>query len=230
MLACQQLGVAYYRLTWALANYYRYRMKKPRIFAPDDLAKIVAHYNSRFVFKMTNDELREVFAKYTPVPPNIAAMRHVRSLLQDERQKTLQAICDQMAATLETPPKLRDVIAAVKASGYPTASRRTCKEVLDMLLTQNADRWENFKLTANVKRIVLDEGDKCMWEALMRAYALDSPGLASMLVRIFTVVTRTGRVGYLDVPHLAASITEKEMIKFAEGLNFVVPSERASGT
>lgn len=201
-------------------------MKKPRIFAPDDLAKIVAHYKSQFVFKMTNDELREVFAKFTPVPPNIAAMRHVRSLLQVERKMTLQAICDRMAATLETPPKLRDVIAEVKASGYPTASRRTCKEVLDMLLEQNAERWQNFKPTANVKRIVLDEGDKCMWEALMRTYALDSPGLASMLVRIFTVVTRTGRVGYLDVPHLAGSITEKEMVKYAQGLNFVVPPAR----
>ena len=229
--ACQHLGAGYHQLTTSRwANYHRYRMKKPRIFAPDDLAKIVAHYKSQFIFKMTNDELQKVFAKYTPVPPNLAAMRHVRSLLQGERQKTLQAICDQLSSTLETPPKLRDVITAVEASGYPNASRRTCREVLDMLMEQNAERWENFKLTANVKKIVLDEGDKCMWEALLRTYDLDSPGLASMLLRIFTVVTRTGRVGYLDVPHLAASITEKEMIKYAKGLNFVVPKPRKTNT
>lgn len=204
-------------------------MKKPRIFAPDDLAKIVEHYKSQFVFKMTNDELQKVFAKYTPVPPSASAMLHVRSLLQAERQKALQAICDQMARTHETPPKLRDVIAAVEASGYPSASRRTCKEVLDMLMEQNAERWANFKLTANVKRIVLNEGDKEMWHSLMQTYDLDSSELASMLLRIFTVVTRTGRVGYLDVPYLAGSITETEMVKFAKGFNFTVPKHRMSG-
>lgn len=201
-------------------------MKIPRTFGSDDFQRVIAKFTGQFQFAVSNSELVAALAEVTAVRPDNAALMRVRQLIVDARQPTLDALSDRIGPAFESPPKLREVTKAIELAGYPATKRRICKEVHDLVLLKNAERWSNVRLSGALKKVKLKAGDKEMWEALQRVFDADSSGLGSILLRTFIIATRTGKMNVMDIPYLTSAITEKEMKSFAKATNFTVAKPR----
>jgi hypothetical protein len=196
-------------------------------YKASELQQVVDKLKVQLRFQITDAEIEAVFVSCSLSPPSKIVSSHVRKILVDELGKTMQHLCIQFSKKFEYEPKPRDLIVALEAAGY-TCSRSFYSVLMKMLKEQNLERWAHAAAAMKKKRLVLSEGEKAMWEALQRTYNMNSDALASMLLRIFTIVTSTGKVDSLEVPYLASSLTDKELKRYAESMNFKVTKTRKS--
>jgi hypothetical protein len=200
-------------------------MKTFRGFKTSDLQQVVDRLKLELRFAITDAELLKAFAAVTLVKPGKEVRREVRDALEVERGKVMQQLCTQFSRKFEHPPRPRDLIVALEAAGY-TFSRKFYGDLLKMLHEQNSERWTLAAASGKTKRLTLTDGEKAIWDALERTYNMNADAVGSMLLRLFTIVTSTGKVDYLEVPYLASSLTDKELKKHAESLNFTTRKSR----
>lgn len=196
-------------------------------YKASELQQVVDKLKMQLRFQISDAEIKAAFASCSLSPPHKKISSHVRKILAGEFDKTMQHLCVQFSKKFDYEPKPRDLIAALEAAGY-TCSRSFYSVLMKMLKEQNFERWAHASAAMTKKRLVLSEGEKAMWEALQRTYNMNGDALASMLLRIFTIVTSTGKVDFLEVPYLASSFNDKELKKYAESLNFKVTKTRKS--
>lgn len=204
-------------------------MKKLRGFKTSDLQEVVNRLKIELKFIITNAELRDAFTDVVGEPPTVEIAREVRKMLAAERTDVMQSLCDQIGNKFDYAPKPRELKVILEAAGY-NYSRPFQEALLKMIHTQNANRWATAASTKTRLKLTLHEGDKAMWDALQRSYDINPAGLASMLLRVFTVATNTGKLDFLEVPYLAATLTDKEMKMYAESINFTVKKPRKPRT
>lgn len=196
-------------------------------YKSSELQQVVDRLKVKLRFQILDAEIQSAFADLSLSPPNSKVTSHVRKIVADELESTMHALCAQLSRKFEHEPKPRDLIVALEASGR-TCSRSFYSALMKMLKEQNSERWAIASAAKTKKRLILSEGEKAMWEALQRTYNMNGDALASMLLRLFTVVTSTRKVDYLEVPYLASSLTDQELKKHAESLNFTVKKSRKS--
>ena len=148
-------------------------------------------------------------------------------MLDVERIKTMQELCEKIGKKFDYPPKPRDLIVVLETAGY-RFSRPFQEALYKMIHEQNSERWASVVVMKSRSKLTLLEGDKAMWDALQRSYNMNSDALASMLLRIFTVATQTGKLDFLEVPYLASTLTDTQMKMYADSLNFTVKKSRKS--
>jgi len=194
-------------------------------FSQADFSAVVEQFKRETRFFPSDAELRDAFSRVTSLVPDKAALRRARALLTEERPKLMSALCVELARKFETEPSVNDVVKALEQRGY-LPRKRFGGELLALLRAQNADRWASTEATRKLKKIMLVGGDEAMWSALQRLYGLDITETASMLLRVFVMSVQSGKLDYLEVPFLAESLTEKDMQRFAQSLNFKLPGTR----
>ena len=200
-------------------------MKKLRGFKTIDLQEVVNRLKIELRFIITNAELRSTFTDVLGEPPTVEIAREVRKMLDAERTNVMQSLCNQIGSKFDYAPKPRELKVILEASGY-NYSRPFQEALLKMIHAQNAERWATSVATKARLKLTLHEGDKAMWDALQRSYDINAAGLASMLLRVFTVATNAGKIDFLEVPYLAATLTDKEMRMYADSINFTVKKPR----
>lgn len=200
-------------------------MKKLRGFKTIDLQEVVNRLKIELRFIITNAELRSTFTDVFGEPPTVEIAREVRKMLDAERTNVMQSLCSQIGSKFDYAPKPRELKVILEASGY-NYSRPFQEALLKMIHAQNAERWVAAVAIKARLKLTLHEGDKAMWDALQRSYDINAAGLASMLLRVFTVATNAGKIDFLEVPYLAATLTDKEMRMYADSINFTVKKPR----
>jgi hypothetical protein len=204
----------------------RFWMKPSHRYKESEIQQVVEKLAPQLRFQIPDVEIEEAFAELSLSPPTRHVSSHVRKLLVVEREKTMHALCDHLAKKYDNEPKPRDLIVALETAGH-TYSRSFRVALLEMLKEQNAERWA-MAATLKKRTVRLVDGEEAMWEALQRSYNMNSDSLASMLLRLFAVVTSTGKVDYLEVPYLASSLTDRELKRYAQSLNFTIKKTRKS--
>lgn len=181
--------------------------------------------NRNLRYSIKNSEIAEAIAAVTSVVPDGEVFREIRGLIAIEHERLIETFSNQLAQKFERAPKPRDIAVALEASGLES-SRPFRAALLERLQTKYADKWLEVTAMGKKKRLTLTSGEQAMWEALQRAYNMNSDALASMLLRIFTVVTSTGKVPHSEVTYLASSLSDKELKRYAASLNFTVKKSR----
>jgi len=195
-------------------------MNSPHRHTESDFQLVVGKLAPMLRFQIPDSEIEAAFAELSLPSPSKAVCSHVRKLLAAELEKRMQTLCTEFSVKFEAEPKPRDFNAALDATGY-IYSRRFRDTLLKMLRSQNAQRWAPAAdLTRRVVRLA--DGEVALWEALHRTYDLKPEALASMLLRLFAVVTSTGKVDPLEVPYLTSPVTDKDLKRYAQSLNFTV--------
>ena len=69
---------------------------------------------------------------------------------------------------------------------------------------------------------MLAEGELAVWQALQNTYGIQSGQLGPMLLRLFVVLTATGKVNPSEVPYLTSSMADKDLKTYAQSLNFKI--------
>lgn len=202
-------------------------MKKLRGFKMTDLQKVVDKLKIELRFIITDRELKATFQDIIGVPPTAEIAREIRKILDVERTKTMHELCEKIGKKFDYPPKPRDLIVVLETAGY-RFSRPYQEALYKMIHEQNSERWASVVVMKSRSKLTLLEGDKAMWDALQRSYNMNSDALASMLLRIFTVATQTGKLDFLEVPYLASTLTNAQMKMYADSLNFTVKKSRKS--
>jgi hypothetical protein len=200
-------------------------MKTLRGLTDSDVQQVLDILKGSLRFQITKSQIAAAVAEVSSITPDKKVHEEIRRLMALEHERILQTLCDQLALKFTHTPKPRDVIVALEATGLKF-NRPFREAVTKRLLSQNAHKWAEAAATEKKIRLSLTEGERAMWETLQRNYNMNSDALASMLLRIFTVVTRTGKVDHMEVPYLASSMTDKDLKKYAETLNFTVNKSR----
>jgi hypothetical protein len=165
-------------------------------------------------------EIETAFAELSLSLPDKEVCMHVRRMCVSETDKKMHALCKEYSAKFETEPRPRDITALLDSSGYKY-SRNFAVILLKMIKVANSQRW-TAAVGARKKVVRLAEGELAMWDALQRTYALRSDMLVPTLLRLFAVVTSSGKVDPLEVSYLTSSMTDKELKRYAQSLNFTV--------
>jgi plasmid maintenance system antidote protein VapI len=194
-------------------------------FSQSDFIAVVEQLKRLMKFSPSDAELTAAFSKVTPLIPDTNALRRTRALLAAERPKLMSELSVRLGRNFDTEPTILAVTKAVEQIGY-SPNRRRCRELLEVMRAQNAERWASTAATRKVKKMMLVGGDEAMWMALQKLYELDRTQTASMLLRLFVMSVQTGKVDYLEVPYLTTSLTDKDMQQFAQSLNFKLPKMR----
>jgi hypothetical protein len=165
-------------------------------------------------------EIKTAFAELSLPLPDKEVCIHVRRMCVSGTNKKMHALCKEYSAKFETEPRPRDITALLDSSGYKY-SRNFAVILLKMIKVANSQRW-TAAVGAKKKVVKLAEGELAMWDALQRTYALKSDMLVPTLLRLFAVVTSSGKVDPLEVSYLTSSMTDKELKRYAQSLNFTV--------
>lgn len=191
------------------------------------LQQVLDKFDKDLRFIVKDVEIREAFKVAGFAQPTEKGVKLFRTMLAAEREKTTEALLVQLSDRFDYEPKPGAVVAALEAAGYKF-SRNYSMPFIKTLKERNSERWANAAALESTTKLTMIEGEKAMWDALMKAYNMNSEALASMLLRIFAVVTSTGKVNLLEVPFLASSIKDKELKRYAESLTFTVKRSRKS--
>lgn len=187
--------------------------------------QVLNKLNRNLRYSIKDSDIIAAIAEVTSIAPDREVMREIRTLIPIEHERIIQSFADQLARKFERQPKPRDIAVALEASGLES-SRPFRADLLLRLQTNYADKWAKAAATEKKKRLTLTAGEQAMWEALQRTYNMNSDALASMLLRIFTVVTSTGKVPHSEVTYLASSLSDDELKRYAGSLNFSVKKSR----
>lgn len=202
-------------------------MKKLRGFKVSDLQRVVDKLKMELKFITPDNELRAAFSETIGLAPTTEILREVRKMLNAERTIQMQTLCLKIGNKFDYPPKPRDLIVVLEAAGYKF-SRAFQESLLKMIHEQNADRWADVVVSKFRTKLTLIEGDKVLWDALQKSYNMNADALASMLLRVFVVATKTGKLDFLEIPFLVSTISDREIKVFANSLNFTVKKSRRS--
>lgn len=199
-------------------------MKQLNEFSADQVRTVIATFTKRYRFVPTNAEVNAAFAMVSPIKPQMPVIREIRAMLETERVKIMQSLCDQFSRAFDWEPKPKDLSGALNGA----VSRHFISELLDMLRQQNAQRWALAAKTEKKIRVRLVDGEGAMWYALSRTYNISHNDVASLLLRVYAVATSTGKIDPLEVPYLVTVFSDNDLKKFAEKLNFTVKKTRKS--
>jgi hypothetical protein len=201
-------------------------MKNLRGIDASDLQVIVDRFKGRQrVDNIPTADIEKAFAEFTPVVPDQEVRNEVRRLIEAEQAKIMQSLCVRLGRKLDHEPKPRELEAALESVGlWPTRKRRLA--LFEMLRAQYAERWPLFAEFQIQKRLKVSANEQALWSALERTYDKSAIEVGSMLLRLFIIVTSTGKVELLDVPHLASSLTDNDLKMYAESLNFTMKKTR----
>lgn len=170
-------------------------------------------------------EIIDAFVETLSIVPHKEVLKEVRRLISLEQKRITDSFADQLARKMDRAPRPRDVEVALEASGFES-SREFRAVLLKHLQTKYAEKWAVAAATEKKKRLTLTAGEQAMWEALQRTYNMNSDALASMLIRLFTVVTSTGKVPHSEVMYLASSLSDAELKRYADSLTFTIKKSR----
>lgn len=171
-------------------------------------------------------EIEAAFAELSLPLPDKEVCIHIRKMCVSAIDKRMHALCKEYSAKFDTEPRPRDLVALLDSSGY-RYSRNFAVILLKMLKVENSERWTT-AVGVRKKTVRLAEGELAMWNALQRTYALKSDMLVPVLLRLFAVVTSSGKVDPLEVSYLTSSLTDKELKRYAQSLNFTVQQPHKS--
>ena len=191
----------------------------------NEVRQIVDKVNLRLSLRISNATIRAAMTDVSSLVVTPLAITGFRKIIGEERDKIAQVLCDRVAKKFDYEPKPRDLQTAVEAAGY-TCSREFLVALMKMLKQQYAQRWALASKTS--RRLYLLDGEVAMWDALRHTYNMNSDAVASMLLRIFAMSATTGRLDPLEVSYLAASMSDKDLSKYAASLNFTVNKTRRS--
>jgi len=208
----------------AVLTYYEILMKQPYHYSEGDLRRVVQKMVPSLRLQITEAEIKAVFEELSLAPPTRAVSSHIRKMLDIETKKMTELLCNRLSDRFEREPKPKDVALALNDAGY-SYSRQFFLNLMDLLRKRNAERWAS--APGIIKKVVnLTEGELAVWHGLQNTYGLPSDALASMLLRLFVVVTATGKVSPSEVPYLTSSIAFIDMKKYAKSLNFEIKKIR----
>lgn len=199
-------------------------MKPPYRYKESDLRQVVEKMLPSLRLQIPEAEIKAVFADLSLAPPSHAVSRHIRKMLEIETKKTTELLCTQLSERFENEPKPKDVTLALNDAGH-SYSRQFFLNLMELLKKRNAERWASAPGTKK-KVVNLGAGELAVWHGLQQTYDITSDGLASMLLRLFIVVTATGKVDPLEVPYLTSSIASADIKRYAKSLNFEVKKIR----
>jgi hypothetical protein len=199
-------------------------MNPPYPYKESDLRQVVEKMRSSLRLQIPDAEIEAVFADLSLAPPSNAVSRRIRRMLEIETKKTTELLCTQLSERFENEPKPKDVTLALNDAGH-LYSRQFFLNLMKLLKERNAERWASAPGTKK-KAVNLAAGELAIWHGLQQTYDITSDGLASMLLRLFIVVTATGKVNPLEVPYLTSSIASKDLQRYAKSLNFEVKKIR----
>lgn len=196
-------------------------------YKPAQLQQVLGKFSKDLRLVVTDVEIREAFTTAGLAQPTDRGVKLFRTMLSAEREKTTEALLIQLGDRFDYEPKPGAIVVALEAAGY-TFSRHYQIALIKRLKELNSERWATAAASETTTKLTMIEGEKAMWDALMKAYNMNSVALASMLLRVFAVVTSTGKINLLDVPYLASSLKDKELKRYAESLTFTVKRSRKS--
>jgi hypothetical protein len=189
-----------------------------------DLRQVVEKMALPLRLKTSEAAIEAVFAEFSLPPPSRAVTSYIRKMLDIETNKTTELLLKKLSAKFERPPKRNEVPLAFIEAGYPY-TRDFRSRFMKMLKERNAERWASPPCIKK-KIINLAEGELAMWNGLQKSYGVTSDALASTLLRLFVVVTATGKINPLEVPYLTSSIVSGDLKRYANSLNFEVKNIR----
>lgn len=189
-------------------------------YKPRDVQRVVENLSLTLRFQFTDEEIKSAFAGLSLPPPSEPVRMYVRKMCIVAIESKMEALCTKFSAVFLAEPKPKDLDAALDSAGY-TSSRPFRRALMAALKKQNATQWAQ---AANIskKRVSLADGERAVWEALQRTYGLKSDMLVPTLLRLFAVVTSTGKINPLEVPYLTSTVTDEQLKRYAQSLNFVV--------
>ena len=208
----------------AALTYQEILMKPPYRYKESDLRQVFEKMVPSLRLQIPEAEIKAVFAELSLTQPTRAVSSHIRKMLDMETKKTTELLCTQLSEKFESEPKPKEVTLALNDAGY-SYSRQFFLKFMELLKKRNAERWASSPGTKK-KVINLSEGELAVWQGLQQTYDLTSDALTSMLLRLFIVVTTTGKVNPLEVTYLTSSMTSTDLKRYAKSLNFEVKKIR----
>lgn len=201
-------------------------MKSFHRYTEAEVQRVVEKVSMELRFIIPDTDIDAAFAELSLPLPVASVRMHVRKLCAIEIDKILQTFCIKFSEKFETEPRPRDLTSALAADGY-SYTRSFLTALITILKERNGARWAE-AIGPKKKIVMLAEGEFAMWEALQRTYGLKSDMLVPTLLRLFAVVTSSGKVSPLEIPYLTSSLTDKELKKHAQSLNFTVQRNHKS--
>jgi len=193
-------------------------MKVENRYTLRELEKVVDTLTLQLRLKLSDRDIEEVFSQLSFPPPDKEVCRHVRTLFESEIEKKMQRLCSDFTRRFKTQPEYKDLAAALVAAGY-TCTRGFQIGLMTMLKEKNSDRWVQ---RSKVKSVRFTDAEYAMWDALRRTFDLRPGEVAPMLLRMFAVTASSGKINLLEIPYLTGSLTDKDLEKYTQSLNFTV--------
>lgn len=192
-------------------------------YKDSEIQQVVDHLAAQLRLEFSNPVIEAAFAALSLPRPQKEILTRVRKLVLEETERKMQKLCEHFSKNFDTEPKPRDIRIALEAAGQ-NPSRLFRQVLLKRLKEENGDRWSQVKLRKRTVR--LEEGEDAIWEALQRAFDMNSDDTASMLIRLFVAVTSTGKVPLLDIPFITSALSDSALKRQAGALNFSVNKVR----